>query len=490
MGQVERQLARGSVARRGVLAGVAAVVAGALAKASQRVASAADGGSLILGSTANQANGETTLTRGAAGPTPTTGFALHVYSTVAAVYGESNFIGVEGISYATTPGGVGVAGVAGSVASNNQPKAGVRGSALDYLGVYGESQNASGVVGVRGGGSVPAGYFAGVLGAVPAGVTGVQGIADSPGPVPPQGTAGVGGTSSTGYGVVGSSASNIGAYGLSTSGSGVLGQSNSGVGVQGSSNGNVGVLGTSGTSVGVYASSSNQYGLYATSPNTYAAIGTSNGGTGVYGSSNGNVGVLGTSNSSIGVYGSSSSGTGIYGTGPAAGFAARFDGPVQVSGAFTVIGGPKSAAVPHPDGSHRRLYCVESPESWFEDFGGGQLANGRAQVRLDPDFAALVQGDKYHVFVTEYEDQGGLFVTSVGARGFEVRARTAGASGAFSYRVVAKRRDIAGPRLERVAVATPSPRPAAPTSPPPVPVVDSPRLDPNAVPAERQRVTR
>ena len=71
-----------------------------------------------------------------------------------------------------------------------------------------------------------------------------------------------------------------------------------------------------------------------------------------------------------------------------------------VNGNFTVIGpGLKSAAVPHPDDSHRLFYCVESPESWFEDFGEGQLAEGKGAVRLDPDFAALVDVNGYHVFI-------------------------------------------------------------------------------------------
>ena len=38
---------------------------------------------------------------------------------------------------------------------------------------------------------------------------------------------------------------------------------------------------------------------------------------------------------------------------------------------------------------------------------------------------------------------------------FEVRARTAAASGAFGYRVVAKRKDIPGPRLEKVKLPQP-----------------------------------
>ena len=150
-------------------------------------------------------------------------------------------------------------------------------------------------------------------------------------------------------------------------------------------------------------------------------VASTNGGNAIQGASNGNVGVLGTSNSSIGGFFASGTSTGLYATGPASGFAARFDGPVLVNGNFTAIGGSKSAAVPHPDGTHRRLYCVESPESWFEDFGREQLANGRAQVRLDPDFNALVHSDNYHVFLTPDGDTNGLYVSDRNPNGFEVR---------------------------------------------------------------------
>jgi hypothetical protein len=70
--------------------------------------------------------------------------------------------------------------------------------------------------------------------------------------------------------------------------------------------------------------------------------------------------------------------------GVAGAYAAAFYGPVIVGGNFTVVGGAKSAAVPHPDGSHRRLYCVESPESWFEDFGEAALVCGEASVGRSP----------------------------------------------------------------------------------------------------------
>jgi hypothetical protein len=119
------------------------------------------------------------------------------------------------------------------------------------------------------------------------------------------------------------------------------------------------------------------------------------------------------------------------------------------------VTGNKSAAVPFPDGTHRRLYCMESPDSWFEDFGTGTLANGQAQVRLDPDFAATVHTDDYHVFLTEYDDNNPLYVTERSATGFAVRAKTSTtASGTFSYRVVAKRGDILAPRLEKLTMPT------------------------------------
>lgn len=48
--------------------------------------------------------------------------------------------------------------------------------------------------------------------------------------------------------------------------------------------------------------------------------------------------------------------------------AGAFDGTVLISGKL-IATGPKCAVVPFPDGTHRQLYCLESPQSWFEDFG-------------------------------------------------------------------------------------------------------------------------
>ena len=132
-----------------------------------------------------------------------------------------------------------------------------------------------------------------------------------------------------------------------------------------------------------------------------------------------------------------------------------------IGGDFTVVGGAKSAAVPHPDGSHRRLYCLESPESWFEDFGKGRLDCGHAAIPIDPDFAAVVNLDDYHVFLTGYEEFD-LRVSEQTPTGFRVQGRDATSSGRFSWRVVARRKDITSQRLAMVTIP---PEPALPPVP-------------------------
>jgi hypothetical protein len=172
-------------------------------------------------------------------------------------------------------------------------------------------------------------------------------------------------------------------------------------------------------------------------------------------------------------------------------YAAAFYGPVAVAGDFTVVGGAKSAAVRHPDGTHRRLYCLESPESWFEDFGTGRLECGRSEVTIDPDFAAMVDLTDYHVFLTGYDMSAPLFVHNRTTAGFAVEAGPAAAAltgrtdtdltGTFSWRVVAKRKDIAGARLAAVTV------PPEPTLPP---VPDAPMPPDPRTPSLTEAATR
>jgi hypothetical protein len=128
------------------------------------------------------------------------------------------------------------------------------------------------------------------------------------------------------------------------------------------------------------------------------------------------------------------------------GVAGRFDGKVEIAGAL-VVTGAKSSAVRGTDGTRRLLYAMESPESWFEDFGFGRLDNGVAEVGLDETFRSVTSDDQYHVFVTEYGDNNGLYVTDRTATGFTVRSKTPSAGSEFGYRIVAKRGDIETPRF-------------------------------------------
>jgi hypothetical protein len=165
-------------------------------------------------------------------------------------------------------------------------------------------------------------------------------------------------------------------------------------------------------------------------------------------------------------------GYGVIGTNSYGGWAGLFQGNVYISGSLVVGGSyPKSAAVPHPDGTHRLVYCIESPENWFEDVGQAALTGGKATISLDPDFAATVLTANYHVFLTPYGDSNGLYVTNKSATGFVVREQHGGTSSlAFSWKVMAKRKDVTGERLARIE------------PPPHVPPVQPPKLAQEFVP--------
>lgn len=235
-------------------------------------------------------------------------------------------------------------------------------------------------------------------------------------------------TSANGPGVVGVSEArrglNPGVYGYAGDNIGVLGQSETGVGVYGSTGSRVapGVVGESDHFTAVQGVS------YATDPQTAGVYGYSYSSNGVYGYSHDSVGVLGVTRSFGGLGG-------------------------LFAGGLVCMWGPKAAAVPHRDGSMRLLYSMESPESWFEDFGRARLIRGRARVTLARDFAAVVRTADYHVFLTPQGDSRGLYVRRKTRTGFEVREQQGGThSLAFSYRVVARRKDIKAPRFQKLAL--------------------------------------
>ena len=298
----------------------------------------------------------------------------------------------------------------------------------------------------------------------------------------------------TGYGVRGihppaGKTSGAGVYGTTgrADGYGVLAESFSGSGstalyanIGGYAAGYAAIGTTTGAgSVGVYGSSTQYAGVYGSSGSQTGTLGVSQNGNGVYGVTTGTnvAGVYGTAT------GAGSNSYGIEGVAGASGTGAgKFTGLVYINGPLVIAGGGKSAAVPHPDGSQRLLYCVESPEAWFEDFGEGKLIGGRAEVRLDPDFAAVIDTTTMHVFAMPHSDEHHLSVTGRAGQGFTVTAgptataatrgvRAGQASGTFSYRVVAKRKDIKAERLARFVPPGPNARPTPLAAEPPTPPV-------------------
>jgi hypothetical protein len=156
----------------------------------------------------------------------------------------------------------------------------------------------------------------------------------------------------------------------------------------------------------------------------------------------------------------------------------RENGDAYVSGDLGV-GGAKPAVVQTKNHGYRRLYCMESPELWFEDFGTGQLEDGRTIVTIDPLFAETINLDlDYHVYLTPMGDHAVLlFVTAKNKTGFEVQGVTLDGSpsnASFDYRIVAKRLGFEDRRLD---AWDPSSEPGASTRPTEIPDLgDAPRI--------------
>ena len=213
--------------------------------------------------------------------------------------------------------------------------------------------------------------------------------------------------------------------------------------VHGRSGGGNGVTGLSGPAHGVEGLSF--------APPRAPGVALADAPAGVRGQSlNGSIGVLGVASPSF------LSGAGVVGVGTPNAPAGFFEGDLTVTGQISA--GIKDAIVPFPDGSKRRLHCMESPEHWFEDFGSARLARGRATVKLDADFAKVVKLNEYRVFLTPEGNCQGLYVRKRGTS-FEVSELQGGTSNvAFSYRIVAKRKDIkAHTRFAKIDTRLPIP---------------------------------
>ncbi len=361
-------------------------------------------------------------------------------------HSDSHGMGVQGLSYATTGEAYGVWAAA-------------------------RAPEGAGVYGVNTGGGY-GGYFtsttnAGVYGTSP--LTGVVGVA----------------TEDTGIGVYGSGGT---CYPFGPcEGAGVYGES-SHHGVEGISFGEGNVAGVYGSAIwgdGIYGISygpgrSGVYGKVTQSyTNTAGLKGLSSANSdyatwGVYGQSNANggAGVMAYNYwYGAGLRAQSYGGNIIEGysgdpftTYEDQRFRVENDGDIYADGDL-YLGGTKSSVVRTTDREERRLYAIESPEVWFEDFGSAQLLNGKATISIDPLFAQTVNlTETYHVFVTPISDEPVLlFVTNKHSNSFTVQGVTLDSqptNATFDYRIVAKRLEYEDVRLEPVGEPQPTLQPS------------------------------
>jgi hypothetical protein len=130
---------------------------------------------------------------------------------------------------------------------------------------------------------------------------------------------------------------------------------------------------------------------------------------------------------------------------------------VYSDGNFAIAPGYTKAAIVETSQGMMKMYCQESPEIWFEDFGEGRLSNGKTHINLDPLFLETVTIDDANpmkVFIQLRDDCRGVYVQT-GKTGFDVIEMQAGQSNsAFSYRVVAKRKGFEHNRMEKTEVVS------------------------------------
>jgi len=277
-------------------------------------------------------------------------------------------------------------------------------------------------------------------------------------------------------------ASGVGVYGYNSASGGIsiLGLTSNGFGVYGMATSGVGVYAIDSSAVkfsiwginkhangtGIVGAGNNQTASYLTDGSGGAFTGTNTGSYSIAKNSTG-TGVIGAGNNqtasylikgsggaftgdSIGVYGKATkSGNGTWGgyfvngttnVGYAYVGGRIGDTDYKINGTGTV-----ATIVKNTTGDRVNLYCPEAPEIFFQDYGDGQLVNGKAHIELDPDFAKNVTINEKHplrVFIQLEDDCYGVYVTNKTKTGFDVIELNGGSSNAkFMWTVTANRAD-------------------------------------------------
>lgn len=205
------------------------------------------------------------------------------------------------------------------------------------------------------------------------------------------------------------------------------------------------VVNTDGSSSGgVYISSSVANGIcvYSTAGSPYWGMILEGGGAGIWARCTGadGTGIQGiSSGNQAGMFGQAGGywGNGVLGINPFGGVG------VYCQGNFSCTGS-KSAIVRTDDGP-KEMYCVESPDSWFEDFGSAVIQGKKTRVELKKDYASTVTVSNefpMKIFI-QMEDSRIQYKITKGDGWFELEITNDSSTAlgtSFDYRIVAKRK--------------------------------------------------
>jgi hypothetical protein len=264
---------------------------------------------------------------------------------------------------------------------------------------------------------------------------------------------------------------------------GVYGQSASSTGF-GADGVNTNVNGT-----GIFAVGNNAAGSYLTSGSGIASNGTAVGIFGIAKTAASGVGIIGIGNNLVGSIFTPATGCGVVGVGSQYGIegiattmvntnlsnnsnvngaAASAGGYFELQNGGTaqtwayvgvrdntatnrkIIGpGTVNTIVKDLKGRIVALSCPEAPENLFQDYGQGQLVNGKVHITIDPTLAMNILVNEKHplrVFVQLEGNCKGVFVTNKTATGFDVEELDGGSSNTlFMYTIVANRANETNP---------------------------------------------
>ncbi len=112
---------------------------------------------------------------------------------------------------------------------------------------------------------------------------------------------------------------------------------------------------------------------------------------------------------------------------------------------YKIVGSGSNSTIVKGDKGLVTMFSPEAPEVLFQDYGTGQLKNGKAHIDLDPVFSKNIYISKEHplrVFIQLEDDCKGVYVTNKTKYGFDVVELDGGTSEArFTWMVVANRAD-------------------------------------------------